>query len=91
MAVKKTSRAQFENLTRQEEKILALLREERSKTQQKFPLAYSLIATFGLVCVFSGFYKFIEKVDFLRDNPSALVIGGLAILVITGAAYKKLG
>lgn len=86
----KPRKDQIERITEREERILALLREERARAQQKFPLAYALLATFGLVCVFAGFYKAIEEIDFLKDNPGALLAVGMSILVVTGAAYKKL-
>lgn len=91
MAEEKLKKEHIEKISSHQEKILSLLREERNRAQQRFPLAYALLATFGLVCVFSGFYKFIEKIDLLSNNPSALVAIGLVILVMTGAAYKKLG
>lgn len=91
MAEDKTKRQQLEKITDREERILAILREERARAQQKFPLTYALVATFGLVCVFAGFYKAIDRIDLLKDNPIGLLAIGIGILVITGAAYKKLG
>lgn len=75
----------------QEAKILRSLREERKLVQQKFPLPYAFLAFFGFVSTWAGLYKIIQEVEFLNENPIVLIILGLSILVITGAAYRKLG
>lgn len=80
----------MESLALQEERILTILREERKRTREKFPLAYALVGTFGLLCTVGGLNKIIDGIDFLNTNPIILVVFGLAILLITGAAYKKL-
>lgn len=85
------TRKKLDRLTAQEEKILKLLREERQIAKNKFPLAFALVATFGAAATLSGINKIIEKVDYLQNNPIILILVGLAILVTTGAAYKKLG
>lgn len=87
---KKISKEQLEHLNRKQERILALLKEERNLAQQKFPLPHALLATFGLVCVFAGFYKVIDEIELLRNNPLGLIVVGVILLIITGAAYKKL-
>lgn len=78
-------------LSHQEKRVLALLREERRRTKEKFPLFYGLLATFGAVAVFSGFSKIIEKYDLLSENPIILIVVGVIVLLASGAAYKKLG
>ena len=78
-------------LNAREEKILSLLREERQRAKEKFPLSYALLATFGLVATLSGLSKFIENIAWLNENPLYLVGFGMTILLVTGAAYKKLG
>lgn len=74
-----------------DDRIIELFKAERLRVKEKFPLFYALVATIGALSVFSGLNKLIEKVEFLSDNPIVLVIFGLVILIITGAAYKKLG
>ena len=91
MAIRKVTKAQIENISKQEEKILNILRSERHRAKKKFPLVYALTATFGLVATIAGFNRVIEKIDFLDSNPFILVILGVGILITTGAAYKKLG
>lgn len=81
----------LETLDRQQEKIISLLHEEQRRAKEKFPLVYAFIATFGVACVFAGLNRIIAQIDFLDNNPITLVGLGLAILLITGAAYKKLG
>ena len=91
MNEKQTKKSTLEALARQEDRILALLREERNRTKEKFPLPYALLGTFGLLCTVGGLNKIIDEIDFLNNNPVTLMIFGLTILLITGAAYKKLG
>ena len=91
MAKEHLDKTQFEKLTSQEEKIMRLLKEERTLVQQKFPLPYAFLAFFGFVSTWAGLYKIIQEVEFLNNNPIVLIILGLSILVITGAAYRKLG
>jgi len=74
-----------------DDKVLALIQYERKRAKEKFPLAYALIATFGAVSVFAGLNKLVNNIGLFERNPVLLVIFGLAILVFTGAAYKKLG
>ena len=89
----KTTKPQskIDRINEQETKILKLLREERQLAKERFPLLYALLATFGLVATLGGFNKVIEQIDWLNNNPFYLIGLGLAILLITGAAYKKLG
>lgn len=91
MAKKFVKKVDLEKLNQQEEKILSILREERNRAKERFPLAYALIATFGLVCIISGFNKSIDHIQFLRDYPFILIIVGVIILIITGEAYRRLG
>jgi hypothetical protein len=81
----------LETLDKRQDRIIALLHEEQQRAKEKFPLTYALLATFGVACVFAGINRIITKVDFLNDHPITLVAVGLSLLLITGAAYKKLG
>lgn len=84
-------RLSLETLSRQEDKILNLLREERQRAKERFPLPHALLATFGLACTLAGLNKIIADIDFLNNNPITMVVVGVTILLATGAAYKKLG
>jgi hypothetical protein len=86
--VKKLS---LELLEKRQDKMITLLREEQQRAKEKFPLTYALLATFGVACVFAGINRIIVKIDLLNNHPITLVVVGLAILLVTGAAYKKLG
>lgn len=90
MQKKLLPKTDLERLSKREEKLITLLREEREKTKQKFPLFYALTATFGLVATISGFGKWIDHVDFLRENPIVLIVIGVTILIVTGTAYRKI-
>lgn len=81
----------LETLEKRQDKIISLLHEEQQRAKEKFPLTYALLATFGVACVFAGINRIITKIDLLNDHPITLVFVGLAILLVTGAAYKKLG
>ena len=81
----------LETLGNRQDKIIALLHEEQQRAREKFPLMYAFTATSGLVCIFAGLNRVITDIDFLNNNPAVLIALGLAILLITGAAYKKLG
>ncbi|MBW3568745.1 hypothetical protein KY385_01295 [Candidatus Parcubacteria bacterium] len=91
MAKEQVNKKQFEKLTAQEEKILRLLREERNLLQKKFPLPYALFAFFGFVATWAGLFRLIQETPLLNNNPIFLIVLGLSILIITGAAYRKLG
>lgn len=87
----KSTRYRLDQLTAQEDKIIRLLREERKLVQKKFPLAYALLATFGVVATWAGLNRIIQQIPILNENPIILVVVGVSILLITGAAYKRLG
>lgn len=76
--------------TEVEEKIAHRLLDGRNKAAVKFPLVFGLAASFGLVATFYGFEGLINKVDMLRDNPWMVLGVGVAVLLITGTAYRKL-
>jgi hypothetical protein len=81
----------LEALSNRQDKIISLLHEEQQRAREKFPLMYAFTATSGLVCIFAGLNRVIKDIDFLNSNPAVLIALGLAILLVTGAAYKKLG
>jgi hypothetical protein len=81
----------LESLEKRQEKIISLLHEEQRLAKERFPLVYAMLATFGLVCTIAGFNHVIAKIEFLNNNPITLIIFGIGLLLITGAAYKKLG
>jgi hypothetical protein len=77
-------------LTEVEERLLHKLSDSRIRAEQKFPLGFGLAASFGLVATFYGFEGLINKIDWLNNNPWAVLGVGVAILLVTGTAYRKL-
>ena len=73
-----------------EERVIKKLVDERARVENRFPLVFSLLITFGLVSTLYGFEKIIDQIDWLVQNPWVLLITGIVTLIITGAAYKKL-
>jgi len=57
----------------------------------RFPLAFTLLGAFGFVATLYGFENLIDRIPLFANNPSLLLVTGLAILVLTGQLYKKLG
>lgn len=77
-------------LRKAEEKIVQNAVSRRETLAQRFPLVFGLTATLGLVSVLYGFEKLIDKVKLFANNPWILLAFGVTLLLITGAAYKKL-
>lgn len=73
-----------------EEKLVQNAVRSRESLAQRFPLFFGLTATFGLVSVLYGFEKLIDRVDLFVNNPWILLVTGIILLLVTGAAYKKL-
>lgn len=57
----------------------------------RFPLLFTLLATFGVVATFYGFNGILEKIPLLARDPYISLAIGILILVVTGKLYKKLG
>ena len=76
--------------TEAEQKIIHKIADERSRVETRFPLLFGMLITFGFVSILYGFEKLIDSVDLFANNPWILLITGLVILLVTGAAYKKL-
>lgn len=64
--------------------------KRRDSVLQRFPTLFLFLSTFGVVCILYSLEKMIDTTPFLTQNPYILFIVGTAILVITGALYKKL-
>lgn len=58
--------------------------------ETRFPLLFGLTATFGLVSVLYGFEKLIDRVYLFVNHPWILLVFGVGLLMLTGAAYRKL-
>jgi sensor histidine kinase regulating citrate/malate metabolism len=80
----------FDPIVKAEEKILQTAARRRESLAGRFPLVFGLTATFGLVSVLYGFEKIIDQIPIFVNNPWILLVVGLTLLLITGAAYRKL-
>ena len=76
--------------TEAEIKFIKKVKSRSELAGARYPLVTGLIATFGFVLMLDGFNKFIEKIDFLSDQPLILFVTGFLILAITGKIYQKL-
>ena len=77
-------------LTAKERKIVRRIIEERQKANEKHPLPFTMLASFGLVATFYGFERVIDRIEFLANNPYVLLLVGVGLLTITGTLYTKL-
>lgn len=69
---------------------LSELTRRRDSAFKRYPLVFTLLATFGLVSTLYGFQHLIDKVPVLANNPIVALVAGLIILFLTGTLYKKL-
>lgn len=74
-----------------ETRVAAKIKHEQEAVFNRFPLLFTMLGTFGVVATFYGFEGLIDRFDVLANNPYILLGVGLAILIITGSLYKKLG
>jgi hypothetical protein len=63
----------------------------RESVFKRYPTLFTLLVTLGATATFLGLEQLLLTSDWLRENPWALFIFGVTILVITGRTYKKLG
>ena len=73
-----------------EERFIHKAVDKRTRAENRFPLFFGLLITFGFVSTLYGFEKLIDRVDLFVNNPWILLAFGITTLVVTGAAYKKL-
>ena len=74
-----------------EQKVVSKITTSRDSAYERFPLLFTLLASFGLVATFYGFERIIDQINFLSSNPIVLLGVGLGTLILTGSLYKKLG
>lgn len=80
----------FDHVAGSEKDLIQKLEDRRERLINHFPLWTALVATFGVVMIFYGFEKLIDRVPLLANNPWILLVTGLIVLIATGTAYKKL-
>ncbi len=75
----------------------ALLRAEkltepyRESLIKRYPVAFTFLATLGLVTTFYGFERVIGEMSWLNERPLLILMFGLVILAVTGKLFKKHG
>lgn len=79
------------SLKEKETAVITRLAEKRQSVFERFPLLFTMLATFGVAATFYGFERLIDKVDVFSENPFILLGAGISTLIITGTLYKKLG
>ena len=63
--------------------------ENRGKdVLSRYPILFSFLATFGIVCTLYGFERVIESVPILGDSPFLILLLGIVILIFTGSLFK---
>lgn len=62
----------------------------RKSAFERFPLLFTLLATFGVALTLYGVEHLINKVKWLTSNPVISLAVGLLLLILTGTLYKKL-
>ncbi len=63
---------------------------KRQAVFERFPMVFTLLGSFGLVATLYGFERIIDRIEFFSDNPIALFLTGIAVLIGTGSLYKRL-
>ena len=66
------------------------LTKHRDNAFNRFPIIFTLLASFGVVATFYGFEGMINKIEWLADNPVITFAAGVLVLIVTGSLYKKL-
>jgi hypothetical protein len=56
----------------------------------RYPLVFSLLATFGAVSILYGFDEILDQIEFVHAHPSAPILFGIILLALTGSLYKRL-
>lgn len=70
-------------------KVVTKISKTKDSAFARFPLAFTLLGTFGLVATLYGFEGIIDSTP-LGDEPLSILCIGLLILLVTGTLYKKL-
>jgi len=77
---------------REEQFIKTVVQSQQAKIQQRLehiPLLAPLLGAFGLVSLFYGLEKLLDRSTF-AERPVEMIVFGILVLLLTGAYYKKL-
>ena len=82
--------AEIQALTQKaESQLQAGVRPIKKSLITRFPVVFLLLVTAGFAAVTFGLEHFFHEFEIFRQHPYYVFWGGVAILVLTGAAYKK--
>lgn len=70
------------------QQVRKIVHDER-RVLSRIPLFLPLLGTFGLVTLFYGIEKVLDQTPFV-DQPLILIVLGIFLLLLTGAAAQKL-
>jgi hypothetical protein len=74
-----------------ERKLESVFQPVRKNVLQRFPILFLMLVALGFTATMTGMEQLLMRVSFLQANPGLLLIIGLALLMLTGTLYKKLG
>lgn len=74
-----------------EEKLEDVVAPVRKSVIKRFPTLFLLLVTLGITATTTGMQQILLEFQLLQEHPSIVLIIGLALLVLTGTLYKKLG
>lgn len=57
---------------------------------KKYPIIFSALSLMGFLSVLYGFERILDQFSFSTENPWAVLVFGLIVLLITGTLYKWL-
>ena len=57
---------------------------------KRYPLLFSFLTVFSIAAILHGFEIWADSVSLFHENPSILILIGIAALLFTGSLYKTL-
>ncbi len=71
--------------------IEVVVRPIRSSILRRYPVIFALLVTIGATATFLGLENTLMSLSLFVQKPWLLLLSGIAILILTGKLYKKLG
>ena len=87
---KPTEQSQSEHTEREVKRLRERIAGLQESAFERFPLVFTMLGTFGLVAPLYGFEGVLDNVSFFADNPVAMLITGVVVLIVTGSLYRQL-
>ena len=88
--VRKAAQVPLAATAKTKQGISKVVAKQRQAVFERWPLLFTLLATFGLVAILYGFEGIIDTIPLLRENPLMMLVVGVAVLGFTGTLYKRL-